>query len=93
MIDKIVATISSPGATLGLSCFSFKEYYMQGTVKLFNVAKGFGFIKVEDGEDIFLRWKHLLAYFVRVRNSRETGWSDWISSISFSFAHYATGCI
>lgn len=25
----------------------------QGTVKFFNVAKGFGFIKTEQGEDIF----------------------------------------
>lgn len=26
---------------------------MQGTVKLYNIAKGFGFIKIESGEDIF----------------------------------------
>jgi len=26
---------------------------MQGTVKLYNIAKGFGFIKLENGEDIF----------------------------------------
>jgi cold shock protein len=30
-----------------------KEFFMQGTVKLFNVAKGFGFIKIENADDLF----------------------------------------
>lgn len=32
---------------------------MEGTVKWFNVRKGFGFIKGEDGEDYFIHYTSL----------------------------------
>jgi len=31
----------------------------KGTVKFFNESKGFGFIKAEDGEEIFVHFKAL----------------------------------
>jgi len=29
---------------------------MKGTVKMFNKEKGFGFIRAEDGHDVFFHW-------------------------------------
>jgi len=39
---------------------------MEGTVKFFNVTKGFGFITVEGGEDVFFHQS----------NVKETGFRD-----------------
>ena len=33
---------------------------MQGTVKKFNKNKGFGFITLEDGNDVFFHYSHLI---------------------------------
>lgn len=33
---------------------------MQGKVKMFNPEKGFGFITLEDGSDVFFHYSHLL---------------------------------
>ena len=33
----------------------------QGTVKWFNGAKGFGFIKRENGEDVFVHYKAMVG--------------------------------
>jgi CspA family cold shock protein len=43
-----------------------KEYRMEGTVKFFNGTKGFGFITVPGGEDIFFHQS----------NVKETGFRD-----------------
>ncbi|MDD4123738.1 MAG: cold shock domain-containing protein, partial [Bacilli bacterium] len=32
---------------------------MKGTVKMFNKEKGFGFIKCEDGKDVFFHYSEL----------------------------------
>lgn len=37
----------------GLSVFVERVSMMKGTVKFFNMVKGFGFITAETGEDIF----------------------------------------
>lgn len=33
---------------------------MQGKVKIFNKHKGFGFITMEDGKDLFFHYSHLI---------------------------------
>lgn len=33
----------------------------EGTVKWFNSAKGYGFIQQEDGEDLFVHFKSIIA--------------------------------
>ena len=33
---------------------------MKGTVKMFNAEKGFGFIRTEDGKDVFFHYSSLL---------------------------------
>ena len=35
---------------------SFNFIFMTGTVKWFDAAKGYGFIKTEDGNDIFVHY-------------------------------------
>ncbi|HKM02514.1 MAG TPA: cold shock domain-containing protein [Bacilli bacterium] len=33
---------------------------MQGTIKMFNKEKGFGFIRAEDGNDVFFHYSSLV---------------------------------
>ena len=33
---------------------------MKGTVKMFNSEKGFGFIRTEEGKDVFFHWSNLV---------------------------------
>lgn len=39
---------------------NFNYYFMEGVVKFFNEAKGFGFIKDSNGEDIFVHVSGLI---------------------------------
>ncbi len=34
---------------------------MKGTVKMFNSEKGFGFIRTEEGKDVFFHWSSIVA--------------------------------
>jgi len=37
-----------------------KGVSMKGTIKMFNKEKGFGFIKAEDGQDVFFHYSALV---------------------------------
>ena len=37
-----------------------RMFRMKGTVKMFNKEKGYGFIKAEDGHDVFFHYSALL---------------------------------
>ena len=50
-IEQLVCRINLKGC-----CFM-----EQGTVKWFNGAKGFGFIKRENGEDVFVHFKAIIG--------------------------------
>lgn len=44
----------------------------QGTVKWFNNAKGFGFIKRETGEDVFVHYKSVVGEGYKTLNEGDT---------------------
>jgi len=64
--------ILAPAGSLGFFCFVscityiIQEQLMNGTVKFFNTAKGYGFITDEAGKDIFFHRS----------NVKETGFRD-----------------
>jgi len=45
------------------------EEQMEGTIKWFNVQKGYGFIKGEDGEDYFFHYTALEPEGTRIREN------------------------
>jgi len=44
----------------------------QGTVKWFNAEKGFGFITVADGQDVFVHYSHIDMSGFRVLEEGQT---------------------
>ena len=44
----------------------------RGTVKWFNAAKGYGFIKTDSGEDIFVHFKAIIAEGYKSLNEGDT---------------------
>lgn len=43
----------------------------EGTVKWFNAAKGYGFIQREQGEDVFVHYKSIIADGYKTLNQGE----------------------
>ena len=41
---------------------------MKGTVLWFNAAKGYGFIKPQDGKDVFVHYTHIIGDGYRLLN-------------------------
>jgi len=45
---------------------------MQGKVKWFNESKGFGFLEVEDGNDVFVHFSAIMGDGFKTLNEGET---------------------
>ena len=62
LVSVILGTVLQPGKREGSgfsSAFSSDASREQGTVKWFNVSKGFGFITRANGEDIFVHYRSI----------------------------------
>lgn len=60
---------------------------MQGTVKKFNKNKGFGFITMTDGEDVFFHYSHLVMEGFKTIDEGTTVEFDLVSTEQGQQAH------